>query len=156
MNIDQYDIFVEVARLSASWLTLAFTIRSQNRAANSAASGEELMPTKGKKAFVKYVGGSLPVVIVPRGIKGWLQFAIWLALLAPVILWLEHHLDTPVKTAHSGEAIFLFCVGVVAWLILGLWWILAHSETVQMVEIKRQKQRERRRRQRQMERESDR
>jgi hypothetical protein len=107
-----------------------------------------------RKPFVLYKGGVLRYMVVPRGIRGWTQFVLWLAMLAPLVLWFVDHVTDPRKGHEFGASVVLFATGIVAWLIGGLWWMLARAELVYVVEIRRQKQyarwekeRERRRRQ---------
>lgn len=92
------------------------------------------------KPFIIYEGGALPFVIVPRGWKGWSQFAIWLALLAPLVLWLSNHMQTPQSGTDFGTGVFLFIMGLTIWLVSGLWWAVVRAEVIRMVEIRRQKQ----------------
>jgi uncharacterized membrane protein len=99
------------------------------------------------KPFVLYLGGLIPW-IVPRGLKGWAQFFVWLALLIPLVLWLDSHVLSVRDNPDFGTGLFLFFVGVAGWLIAGLWWMLAHAEVVFVVEIRRKKQYERRERER--------
>lgn len=92
------------------------------------------------KPFIIYEGGALPFMIVPRGWKGWMQFAIWLALLAPLVLWLSNHIQTPQSGTDLGTGVFLFVMGLTVWLVAGLWWAIVRAEVIRMVEIRRQKQ----------------
>ncbi|MFO6446220.1 hypothetical protein ACLBKU_03660 [Erythrobacter sp. NE805] len=105
-----------------------------------------------QRPFVVYVGGAIAYRIAPRGLRGWLHLLVWLALLVPAILWLDEHLDSPLTRSEYAAGLLLFAVGVVAWLIGGIWWMLAHGEIVQVVEIKRKRQYERLRRARERER----
>lgn len=95
------------------------------------------------RPFVLYVGGMLGWHLVPRGIRGWTQFIIWLALLAPLVMWLADHLATEQKRGDTLAGVVLFVFGVLAWLICGLWWMLSRAEIVHMVEVRRKKQYER-------------
>lgn len=92
------------------------------------------------RPFVLYVGGMLGWHLVPRGIKGWTQFLIWLALLVPLVMWLADHLAAQHGKGEYMAGLLLFAFGVLAWLIGGLWWMLSRAEIVEMVEVRRQKQ----------------
>lgn len=105
------------------------------------------------RPFIVYEGGVLPYMIVPRGWKGWGQLAAWLALLTPLLVWLVNLFQTQRSGTDFGTGLFLFLMGVIVWLVAGLWWMLARAEVIRVVEIKRQKQYERRRLTRQRERE---
>lgn len=99
------------------------------------------------KPFVVYRKGPGNFTIVPRGVKGWMQFCLWLALLVPLIYWITEY-----AREHSGEEFFtglvLFCVGILAWIIGGIWWSLARAEVVNSVELQRRRYMEKRRRRR--------
>lgn len=100
------------------------------------------------RPFVLYTGGWLNFMIVPRGVKGWAQFAIWIALLVPLVLWLDGHLDSSRTGPAYGDGLLLFFAAAAAWLIGGLWWMLANSEVVSVVELRRERQYDRMRQQR--------
>lgn len=107
------------------------------------------------RPFVLYVGGMLGWHVVPRGIKGWTQFVIWLALLTPLVMWLGEHLAAQHKSGDYMAGLMLFVFGVMAWLIGGLWWMLSRAEVIQMVEVRRTKQYERWERERERRRAQD-
>lgn len=92
------------------------------------------------KPFIVYEGGVLPYLIVPRGWKGWGQFTLWLALMTPLLVWLADHIQTKQSGSDFAIGMVLFLMGVIVWLVAGLWWMLARAEVIRMVEIKRQKQ----------------
>jgi hypothetical protein len=92
------------------------------------------------RPFVLYVGGMLGWHLVPRGMRGWTQLVIWLALLAPLVMWLSTHLAAGQSQGDNIAAVMLFAFGVAAWLVGGLWWMLSHAEIVEMVEVRRKKQ----------------
>ncbi len=93
-----------------------------------------------EKPFIVYEGGVLPYMIVPRGWKGWAQFTLWLALLTPLLVWLANHIQTTHSGTDFGSGMFLFLIGVIVWLVAGLWWMLARAEVIRVVEIKRKAQ----------------
>lgn len=97
------------------------------------------MPSR-VKPFIVYEGGVLPYTIVPRGWRGWGQFAVWLALLTPLLVWFTDHFQPQQSGSDFGTALFVFLIGAIAWLVGGLWWMLAHAEVIRVVEIKRDKQ----------------
>jgi len=115
------------------------------------------MPAK-VRPFIVYQGGVLPYMIIPRGWKGWGQFAAWLALLTPLLVWLANLLQTRQNGTDFATGLFLFLMGVIVWLVAGLWWMLAHGEVIRVTVIKRDKQYARRKLalERERERESER
>ena len=100
------------------------------------------------KPFVLYRRGPMNFNIVPRGAKGWVQFAIWMALLAPptiaFILYAEAHEGTPRFFVGLG----LFLLVTLAWSVGGIWWMKARAEVVdveELVRLKREAERQSRR-----------
>jgi Zn-dependent protease with chaperone function len=91
------------------------------------------------RPFIVYQGGVLPTTIIPRGWKGWGQFAAWLALLTPLLVWLANLLQTQQSGTDFATGLFLFMMGVIGWLVAGLWWMLAHGEVIRVTVIKRDK-----------------
>lgn len=102
----------------------------------------------GEKPFVMYRRGPMHFTIVPRGPKGWAQFVVWLALIAPLILWFTDYVDNSGRTEDFGSAVLLLLCGIIAWLVCGFWWMSAHSELVDVVVFERERRNERRRRER--------
>lgn len=94
--------------------------------------------------FVVYRRGPGSFTIIPRGLKGWAQFAVWLALLLPLVLWFADHAppQTAGEFAHYG--LVLFVIGLLAWFASGIWWMLARGEVIDVVELQRDRQRARR------------
>ena len=78
------------------------------------------------KPFVMYRRGPANFIIVPRGMLGWTQFAVWLALLGALVVWFADQ--------------FL--------LNSGIWWMIARAEIVEVAELMRDRQRARRKRRR--------
>lgn len=97
------------------------------------------------KPFVLYRRGPLNFRIVPRGLMGWLQFALWMALAGMLVSWFLSHASMPThaRDAVYEDVIFLFLFGMVVWLIGGLWWMRAHAEEIDVSEYLRDRQRER-------------
>jgi hypothetical protein len=102
------------------------------------------------RPFVLYRRGPMSFTIVPRGIMGWTQFIVWLALAAPLLAWFVEHATTPAFARANvlEDVIFLFVIGIAVWLIAGVWWMRAHAEEVDVVVYRRDQQRARRRRER--------
>lgn len=99
--------------------------------------------------FVIYRRGPMSFTLVPRGIKGWAQFALWLALVAPLLVWFAEHLAAPpFQRTDFGAVVALFCFGMLAWFVCGMWWMCAHAQVIDSSEHLREKQRARRRQQR--------
>lgn len=100
------------------------------------------------KPFVMYRRGPANFTIVPRGPLGWSQFAAWMALLAALSVWFADHAETNAKGAAFYEGLTLFVLGIIAWLIAGLWWMIARSEVIEVAELMRDRQLARRKRRR--------
>jgi type VI protein secretion system component VasK len=100
------------------------------------------------KPFVMYWRGPASFTIVPRGLMGWVQFIIWLALLAPFVMWFGSVLRGETNSVTTAEAVILSVLCLGAWLVCGLWWMIAHAEVVDAVSLRRDKKRERRKRER--------
>lgn len=100
------------------------------------------------RPFVLYRGGQVTWRLRPRNFRGWIEFAIWLALLGPIVLWLLDHVETRWQGRDFHTGLVLFAAMVVIWLIGGLWWMLARAELVNVVEVERQREWERRKRER--------
>ncbi len=132
--------------------TLTFEVVGLARAIRA---GQKRFMRDRNKPFVVYRRGWASFSIWPRGIRGWAQFAVWLAMLVPGIAWFAEHVDSRLSGSDYGAGIVVFCMGVVIWLVGGLWWMLARAETVDVVELRRQKQYERRERKRALQKERD-
>lgn len=99
------------------------------------------------KPFVLYRRGPFNFTIMPRGLKGWGQFAVWIALLVPLVLWFDNY-----AAAHSdGRELYAglaaFFGGMVVWTLGGIWWMRARAEEVDvnaMLELKRKQDRKQR------------
>jgi len=104
--------------------------------------------SKKDRPFMVYRRGPTEFIIVPRGIKGWLQFGAWLALLVPLIIWFESHVSDFSTGPDFVTGLVLFVVGVIAWLICAMWWMFARAEVVEVSVWKRERQREKRERER--------
>ncbi|MFM7378398.1 MAG: hypothetical protein ACKO1O_09785 [Erythrobacter sp.] len=100
------------------------------------------------KPFVMYRRGPANFTIVPRGVLGWVQFAVWLALLGALVVWFAEHVHLNPDNANYLESVVLFAIGVFLWMVGGLWWMMARAEIVEVAELTRDRQIERRKRRR--------
>lgn len=100
------------------------------------------------KPFVMYRRGPANFIIVPRGVVGWSQFAVWVALLAALAVWFARHVQLHSEAADFSYTLVLFGMGVFIWIVAGLWWMIARAEIVDVAELMRDRQRERRKRRR--------
>jgi hypothetical protein len=99
------------------------------------------------KPFVMYRKGPMNFTIVPRGVRGWAQFGVWMALLVPLVVWFADYAE-----AHEGDPQFaigmvLFFAGMLVWTLGGIWWMRARAEVVDldaMLKLKREQDRKRR------------
>lgn len=99
---------------------------------------------KRDKPFVIYRGGWIDYMIVPKGLVGWMQFLIWLALLVPMALWFMDH-----SKVHEGPDLangqLLLVFGILFWLLGGIWWMSVRATVVDVPVLRRDRQRERQR-----------
>ncbi len=100
------------------------------------------------KPFVMYRRGPANFIIVPRGMLGWSQFAVWLALLGALVVWIAEQFLLNSSNGQFFEVVLLLAIGVVIWFVAGLWWMIARAEIVEVAELMRDRQRERRKRRR--------
>ncbi len=99
------------------------------------------------KPFVLYRKSAFNFTITPRGVKGWTQFAVWMALLVPLLVWFDGY-----SAAHAGgpgfaKGMALFIGGMLFWTVGGIWWMRARAEVVDldaMLKLKREQDRKRR------------
>ena len=101
-----------------------------------------------RKPFVVYRRGGGSFSIVPRGAVGWAQFAAWIALLTALVIWFVDHIQDNSKGPTFFEVLALFGAGLLAWIVGGIWWVLARAEVVDMAELTRDRQRQARKQQR--------
>ena len=97
------------------------------------------------RPFVLYRRGPMSFTIQPRGLSGWTQFALWLALAVPLLIWFAELINAPADDESAGAAMFLVLFGMIAWAIGGLWWMRANAEEVDAVVYRRDQQRARQR-----------
>lgn len=100
------------------------------------------------KPFVMYRRGPASFTIVPRGVLGWFQFAVWVTLLGALVVWFAEQVHLNPNNEYYSDGVALFVFGVLMWLVAGLWWMIARAEIVEVAELTRDRQRERRKRRR--------
>ena len=89
--------------------------------------------------FVVYRRKSGFFTIVPRGLKGWAQLGAWIALLVPPIIWFFRFVRTNPDDRLFYDGLMLLGTVAVVWLVGGIWYMLACSETVDVAELTRKK-----------------
>lgn len=100
------------------------------------------------KPFVLYRKSRFNFTIVPRGVRGWTQFAVWMAMLMPPTLAFIAYAD-----AHDSDPGFfvagaLFLLATLVWSLGGIWWMKARAEVVDLdalLKLKREAERKGRR-----------
>jgi hypothetical protein len=103
------------------------------------------------KPFVVCWRGAGSFTFRPRGKQGWLQTGIWAALILPLFVWFYDHTGSSAQPDAFIPALFLLCLGVLAWLVAGVWWLFAHAEINDLSVVLRDKQTERNRKRREQE-----
>lgn len=100
------------------------------------------------KPFVLYRRGPMNFSIVPRGVAGWVQSGIWMALLAPptiaFVLWAEAHEGDP----QFWVGLALYLVATLIWTLAGIRWMKARAEVVDIPTLLREKREAERKRRR--------
>jgi hypothetical protein len=79
------------------------------------------------KPFVIYRRGSLNFTIVPRGVKGWTQFAVWMVLLVPLLVWFTQYAETHESGLQFAIGMALF-FSQSAW--RGAFFVCDHSSSI--------------------------
>jgi uncharacterized membrane protein YgcG len=97
------------------------------------------------KPFVLYRHGPMSFTLQPRGLSGWVQFALWLGLAVPLLIWFAELINAPAGDESARAAMFLVLFGMAAWAIAGLWWMCANAEEIDAAVHKRDQQRARQR-----------
>ena len=95
-----------------------------------------------------YQRGPAHLTIVPRGFAGWFQLTAWLAVLAAHIFWFARYVDGLGRNDSMGPGLFLFCMGLVGWLICCFWWMAARAEVIDYLELQRDLKRQRQKQER--------
>lgn len=101
------------------------------------------------KPFVMYRRGRFNFTIVPRGTAGWVQFAVWMALLVPLTGWFVVHAEAAEGTPQFWVGLALFLGATLVWSVAMIRWMQARAEVVdlqEMLRLKREQERKRARR----------
>lgn len=99
------------------------------------------------KPFVLYRKGPMNFTIVPRGLKGWLQFSAWMALLVPVLIVFTIHAEATEGTPAFFVGLALFVGATLVWSLAMVLWMRARAEVVDvnaLLKLKREEERKRR------------
>lgn len=91
------------------------------------------------KPFVLYRRGPMNFTIVPRGISGWAQFGLWMALLVPLVVWFDAYAASRGEGAPIDAGLALFLGAMLVWTVGGVWWMRARAEVVDVAEMLRLK-----------------
>lgn len=96
------------------------------------------------KPFVLYRRGPGNFNIVPRGIKGWALMALWVALLAPLVIAFESYAQGREGQPQFFAALVAFLFAMLVWTIAMIRWMKARAEVVDVGEmLKRKREAER-------------
>jgi hypothetical protein len=87
------------------------------------------------KPFVLYRKGPMSFTIVPRGVKGWVQFGVWMALLVPLLLWFTDYAAKHGEGPEFVTGLALYLGGMLVWTVGGTWWMKARAEVVDLQEL---------------------
>lgn len=91
------------------------------------------------KPFVLYRRGAFNFTIVPRGVKGWVQFAIWMVLLAPPAIAFALYAEAHEGRPEFAIALALFLLATLVWGAGGMLWMKARAEVIDVDALLRQK-----------------
>jgi hypothetical protein len=105
--------------------------------------------TKREKPFVVFWHASGLFTIVPRGVAGWTQMAIWFALLLALAVWFFDLFTVRYDEPDFAAGVVLFLFGIVGWALGFLWWVFARAEQIDRVVWLRDQQRKQRKKGRQ-------
>lgn len=98
------------------------------------------------KPFVMYRRGTLNFTIVPRGVKDWTQFAVWMALLVPMMIVFTIYAEAHEGTPPFYIALVLLVAATLVLSIAMILWMKARAEMVDVAELLRLKREEERKR----------
>ena len=101
------------------------------------------------KPFVLYRKGPMNFTIVPRGVRGWTQFGVWMALLVPLLLWFADYAAKHGEGPNFFIGLALYLGGMLIWTVGGIWWMKARAEVVdvnELLKLKREQDRKKRHR----------
>ena len=91
------------------------------------------------KPFVLYRKGPMNFTIVPRGISGWTQFGVWMALLVPMVIVFTIYAEALEGTPAFWLALAMFIAATLVWSIAMIAWMKARAEVVDVQELLRLK-----------------
>lgn len=91
------------------------------------------------KPFVMYRRGPWNFTIAPRGAKGWMQFGLWMALLAPPTIGFVLYAEAREGRSAFYVAFALYMLFTLVWTLAGIWWMKACAEVVDVEAMLRQK-----------------
>lgn len=91
------------------------------------------------KPFVLYRQSRFNFTIIPRGVQGWTQFAVWMALLVPPTLAFVAYAEAHENDPGFVIAVALFMLATLVWTLGGIWWMKARAEVVDVEELLRLK-----------------
>jgi len=90
------------------------------------------------KPFVMYRRGPWNFTIVPRGIKGWVQFGVWMALLVPATIGFAIYAEANEGRPEFYIGLVLFVAATLVWSLAMIWWMRARAEVVDVEKLLRQ------------------
>lgn len=90
------------------------------------------------KPFVMYRRSRYNFNIVPRGAKGWVQLAIWLALLVPPTVAFEIYAETREGTREFYVALGLYLLMAAIWTLALIRWTMARAEVIDVEKLLRE------------------
>ena len=100
------------------------------------------------KPFVMYRRGPWNFNIVPRGVSGWTQFGVWMALLAPPTIAFAVYAETREGRPEFWIALALYLAATLVWSLAGIWWMKARAEVIDVEAMLRQKREDERQKRR--------
>lgn len=91
------------------------------------------------KPFVMYRRSRFNFTIMPRGAKGWVQFALWLAALVPPTIGFAVYAETHEGVPEFLIALALYLAATLIWSLAMIAWMKARAEIVDVAELLRLK-----------------
>jgi hypothetical protein len=86
--------------------------------------------SKRERPFVVYRRRHSGYSITPRGISGWFQVAVWLAIPVPVLMVFFDLAAFYGGGESLAGAVVLAIVLLALWVVAGYWWVHAHADIV--------------------------
>jgi hypothetical protein len=96
------------------------------------------------KLFVLYRKSPMNFNVSPRGLKGWIQLGIWIALLVPPTFALARYAHLHEGRPELTVAITLYALYILVWTLGGIAWIRARAEIVDLHTLRMRKKEEER------------